>query len=194
MPPAILSLVAGCAERRRDGRTSSPSVQTTGVADGEESLPVRLAAHEFVPVGATRELGNLGDLLEVIEFDGRLELSEDERTFTCRESGVACIRARYRHDDSQNEVQTKCVIGIADTGSCSAHEPASFDLQQYANRPGDSNLLASGAGEFYRVCDTGDGLRLEQPDRDLPPLYFQLVDATADGPYAISPDEYGQQR
>lgn len=196
------SFAGGCSalspgERQTaDGSDGGPGTDDGAGPDAgperDSGVPIRLAAHEFVPVGETRELGELGEILEVIEFDGRIEL--DDGRFTCLGSGVVCIRARYRRDAGQNSVQTKCVVGIEGTGPCAELEPATFDLQRFSDRPGDSNLLASGEGRFYRVCDTVDGLRLEQPERELPPLYFQVVDALGDGAYAISHDEYAHQR
>lgn len=195
----IVGGLSGCSQPDSSltSRTPSPSGRATN-RDREGGIddraPLRLVAHEFVPVGQTRSLGEIGTDVEVIEFDGRLELDAEAGTFTPLESGVACIRAQYRETTRQNQVQTKCVVGIDEVGPCDGLEPYAFDLQRFIERPGNSNWLAHGLGSFYEVCRTAVGLRLERSDRELPPLYLGIVDALGDGDYSLGPTEYGWQR
>lgn len=179
--------LGGCAQLQDP---ASPDPKTT---DGGTTAR-RLVSHEFVPVGETRSLGDIGAVLEVIEFDGQLDLDTEAGTFTPIESGVTCIRARYRESERQNAIQTKCVLGIDEAGSCDGYPRYAFDLQRFTDRAGNSNWLAQGNGRFYGVCRTDTGLQLEPNTRDLPPLYFGIVDALGDGAYSLGPSEFARQR
>lgn len=159
---------------------------------GDPSIPIRLASHEFIPVGDSRDIGNLGDILEVMQF-GEDKIFLADNKVTCLSGGVACIRAKYREDIWQNEVQTKCIACVDETGSCKDEEKAIFDLQQFSNRPGNANWFESGENVFYGVCNVDGRVRLQQSP-NLPKLYFQIVDALGSGAYSLGEEEYDWQR
>jgi hypothetical protein len=171
------------------------STRETTPAAVEVSAPPRLASHLFVPVGAARSIAGLGELLEVIPFTGRVSVDGDE--VRAAGSGISCLRFRYRDVPDENAVQTMCVVAFDETGDCAGFEPLGLDLNVFldpSSAPvGNADLLTSGS--LYAACRTPEGaFRLQQPDVDLPPLYFVVVDALGGGAYSLGDDELPAQR
>jgi hypothetical protein len=172
-------------------------------ADGPKQAPpaTRLASHLFVPVGESRDIHELGELLETIHLTEppSLTVGPDRATLTAQAGGISCLRFHYRDRLHENNVQTLCVVSFDEAGSCSGLEPVGLDLRRYLEPGpgpfGNADLLESGRGLFYAACLTPAGAyRLQQPDRALPPLYFTIVDALTDGPYSLGDAEMDLQR
>ncbi len=112
-------------------------------------------------------------------------------------AGASCLRVRYRDVPGENGVQTMCVVAFDETGDCTGQEPAQLDLEAFldsgADPVGNADLLADGS--LFAACVTSDGTwRLQQPEADLPELYFAVVDALGDGPYSLGDAEFAAQR
>ena len=110
--------------------------------------------------------------------------------------GAACLRFRDTHDE--NNVQTLCVVVFDEMGECTGLPGVVLDLKRFLD-PNDAqvgaNLLESGDGLFYAACQSpGGSWRFQPSKRDLPPLYFYVVDALGGGAYSLGPDEYARQR
>ncbi len=161
-----------------------------------DGAPARLASHVFVPVGDSRSVAGFGELLEVIDFEGE-PVVVGEGEVTALDSGISCLRFRYRGTPGENGVQTMCVVAFDEAGDCAGLEPLELDLDTYLDpdkaAAGNSNALVG--GELYAACRTPDGsLRLQQPQTELPKLFFNIVDALGEGPYSLGDSEVGPQR
>ena len=159
----------------------------------------RLASHVFVPVGGSRSIKGLGELLESIHFTEPPSVGISGTTVTAEAGGITCLRFRYRAGDDDNTIQTLCAVSFDETGSCSGLPKLALDIGQFLRSEqgpvGNSNLLESGDGLFYVACKSPTGAyRLQRPDRRLPPLYFTIVDALGDGQYSLGDFEMSPQR
>lgn len=161
------------------------------------SAPPRLASHLFLPVGEKRSIAGLGELLEIIPFDGAEPVAVEGDVLTAAGNGVSCLRFRYREVPGENGVQTMCVVAFDETGDCAGHEPLQLDLNTFLE-PVDApfgNADALLGRSLFAACVTSDGaFRLQQPAVDPPELYFAIVDALGDGPYSLGDDEFAAQR
>ncbi len=159
----------------------------------------RLASHLFVPVGESRSLAGLGDLLEVVPIDGADVVVVEGRGVRAVGPGIACLRFRYRDLPGENGVQTACVVTYDEVGTCAGRERVALDLERFgdgtAGPLGNADLLASGDGSLAAVCrsDSG-GIRVRDAGTHLPPLYLHVVDALTDGPYSLGDDEQDRLR
>lgn len=190
----ILALaVAACA-----GGGATPTSEPTATPSFEPGT--RLAAHLFVPAGETRSLAGLGELLEIVPFQGQGVVTVEGDTLTANHGGTACLRLRYREPIGyENEVQSLCVVVVDEIGECDGLTPVAVDLNRSLDpavtKRGNANLLESGDGLFYSVCETAGGtVRLQRSGQDLPAPYFHIVDALADGPYSLGLRELAWQR
>ena len=163
------------------------------------SRPTQLASHLFVPVGQSRNLEGLGELLETIHLTDNPAFLVEGTRLTAVSGGTSCLRFQYRDVDGENTVQTLCVVAFDESGNCEGLEPLTLDLEKFLvtdDQPvGNANLLESGQGLFYSTCatDTG-GYRLETVDRALPRLYYTIVDALGEGAYSLGDSELTSQR
>lgn len=206
MSRALLTLVSAtlavmafaCAEAGA-GEPSSPTPARTATATPAPE-PARFASHVFTSVGATVDISGYGELLGHINYTDPPAVAIDGNAATVDRSGISCLRFRYRDEPFENGVQTQCIVGFDETGSCDGLTPLSFDLER--NAPQDevpegsnANLFESGQGHFYAACMTAVGrYRLQAPDRELPTLYLHTVDAFGDGPYSLGSSEFSLYR
>lgn len=190
----LLIIFFGCSNQDSNPVLENSSSSYQGTEENYTNNSYVLAAHQFVKVGDTVNYGNIGDILEIIQSTDTVHLNEGSSTLTCISSGAACIRAKYRESDSQNDIQTKCILCVDSVGSCEGKEKFGFDFQQFSDVEGNSNWLESGENEFYGVCKENEELILQQTKQELPELYFTIVDALGDGAYSLGDDELYQQR
>ncbi|MFQ5555291.1 MAG: hypothetical protein ACE5GC_07985 [Acidimicrobiia bacterium] len=186
-PPPSVTVTSASAT------TAPPAAEAVAIDPPAEP---RLASHLFVPVGASRSIAGLGELLEVIAIDGASVAVEGD-TVTAIAPGVSCLRFRYRDVPGENDVQTSCVAAFDETGDCSGMEPLRLDLNTFLDAPGapvgDADAFAG--GDLYSSCTTPDGhYRLQRPATELPQLYFAIVDALGAGAYSLGDDEFAAQR
>ena len=177
------------------GGDSGPSATATPVLD----TSARLASHLFIPIGEWRSIAGLGELLGFTPFTQEQFLVIGDDVITAVGSGMGCLRFKYRDVEFENGVQTLCVVTFEETGDCEGLPSLSLDLQTFLESNGqpvgNADLLESGEGLFYAVCETvGGAFRLQRTIRNLPTLYFTIVDALGDGPYSLGLSEVGMQR
>jgi hypothetical protein len=195
----IVLLIGGC-EPAPDVTPSPPASATSSATATVQPLPAtRLASHTFIPVGESRRLSGLGLLLETIHLSDPPSVGIDGDILTAEQGGITCLRFQYREADDENDVQTLCVVSFDEVGDCSGLQPLSLDLNQIIAGEnllaGNANLLEHGQGLLYATCLNQEGAyRLQQPRIELPPLYFNTVDAMGDGPYSLGDSEAGPQR
>ena len=205
---SVISLLAACTQPGGSQTlTPTPTIieipvaTWTATSTGQEQPAgaTRLASHLFVPVGESRNIEGLGELVETLHFTDPASVSAEGTILRATAGGVSCLRFAYRSVESENAVQTLCVVSFDETGDCTGLEPVALDLQRFLGSTselvGNANLLEAGAGLFYATCRPEAGAyRLQQPIQALPPLYFTIVDALADGPYSLGDSEMPIQR
>ncbi len=197
--PAVEATAPATAPTTTSAGAPAPATVPTTTIAASPAAPPRLASHLFIPVGEARSIAGLGDLVEVVAVEGTGVVSLGGAEVEATAGGTACLRFAYRDNPGENGVQTLCVVSFDEVGDCVGLEWLGLDLEGFADTPdeaaGDANLLEAGAGRFYAVCRTGDGLvRLQQPTGVLPPLFFHMVDALGDGPYSLGDEEMERQR
>ena len=98
----------------------------------------------------------------------------------------------------EGQAQPCCAIAVWGEAS-SPHQQARPGPSCGPTGPNDDHgrdavLLALATGELFGVCETDNGVRLQQPEGTLPTLWYQVIDALAEGPCCIDGTELGWLR